>query len=133
MTRVVVAPETSTQTVLGKTVSSLQENVVVSNNAISGTLNSIDDYTEFSSDPELQAGHFLALKFTADWDSYTSVKVGVVPSSIGMDLQEIKTDLDKNGVFRITNISTQKIVVESTNGVQTKRQEYSLTGLTLED
>lgn len=60
------------------------------------------------------------------------MKVGLVPSSIGMDLVEIINDDDHNGVFRITNKDTQKFHVVQTKGGQTKTQIFDLSGLTLE-
>lgn len=68
-----------------------------------------------------------------DYDQFTSVKVGLVPSAIGMDLVEIINDPDKNGVFRVTSTS-QKFKIESTSvdGV-VNTQEFDLSGLILED
>ena len=91
------------------------------------------DYTEFSGDPELQEGNYLALNFVNnDFSQFTSVKVGLVPSSIGMDLVEIINDPDKNGVFRVTSTS-QKFKIQSTSvdGV-VNTQEFDLSGLVLE-
>ena len=91
------------------------------------------DYTEFSSDSELQEGNYLALSFVNnDFSQFTSVKVGLVPSSIGMDLVEIINDPDKNGVFRVTS-TTQKFKIQSTSvdGV-VNTQEFDLSGLVLE-
>lgn len=74
----------------------------------------------------------MALKFaTEDWSDYTSVKVGLVPSAIGMDLVEIINDPDKNGVFRITSPS-QKFKMVATDGENTTTRLLSLSGLTLE-
>ncbi len=92
------------------------------------------DYTGFSGDPELQEGNYLALNFVNnDFSQFTSVKVGLVPSSIGMDLVEIINDPDKNGVFRVTS-TTQKFKIQSTSvdGV-INTQEFDLSGLVLED
>lgn len=47
-------------------------------------------------------------------------------------LVEIKNDPDKNGVFKVTNKNTQKFRIVSTKGNQTKVQEFSLSGLTLQ-
>ena len=91
------------------------------------------DYTEFSGNPELQEGNYLALNFVNnDFSQFTSVKVGLVPSSIGMDLVEIINDPDKNGVFRVTS-TTQKFKIQSTSvdGV-VNTQEFDLSGLVLE-
>ena len=130
MTGVDVTAETSTQEVLGKLVSDVQSDVSIASGVISGTLKYVTDYTQFSGEPELQQGNFLILKFNADdWSAYTSVKVGLVPSAIGMDLVEIKDDPDKNGVYRVTDAATQKFKVVATDGDNTTTQIYSLVGL----
>lgn len=125
-----VEAEASGTTVLGKLVSDLQSNVSVANKTVEGSLNYVTDYTEFSSDPTLQSGNYLALKFS-DFDTRaTSIKVGLVPSAIGMDLVEIINDPDRNGVFRVTS-TTQKFRVVTSDGTSSKTEDYSLTGLTL--
>ena len=50
-----------------------------------------------------------------------------------MDLVEIKTDPDKNGIFKINNKDLQvfKLVATDTNGKK-HEQIYSLAGLTVE-
>lgn len=125
-----VEAEAGTTTVLGELVSDLQSNVAVGADAITGTLKYVEGYTGFSSDPELQDGNFLALKFTADdWSKFTSVKVGLEPS-MGSGLVEIKNDPDKNGVFRVAN-TNQKFKVVATDGADTTTKVYSLAGLVL--
>lgn len=125
-----VEAEAGTTTVLDELVSDLQSNVAVGADAITGTLKYVEGYTGFSSDPELQDGNFLALKFTADdWSKFTSVKVGLEPS-MGSGLVEIKNDPDKNGVFRVAN-TNQKFKVVATDGADTTTKVYSLAGLVL--
>ncbi len=78
------------------------------------------------------AGNFLALKFTdIDTTGLTSLKVGLSPSE-GSGLVELLGDPDMDGVFKITDKTTQKFVIEATNGKNTARIEYDLSGLTLE-
>lgn len=126
-----VEAEAGTTTVLDELVSDLQSNVAVGADAITGTLKYVEGYTGFSSDPELQDGNFLALKFTADdWSKFTSVKVGLEPS-MGSGLVEIKNDPDKNGVFKVSNTS-QVFKVVATDGTDTVTKTYSLAGLVLE-
>ena len=132
MTAPTIDAEAAGSTILGKTVSDLQSDVTVSTGKISGTLKYVTGYTEFSSDPALQEGNYLALKFdTEDWGDYTSVKVGLVPSAIGMDLVEVINDPDKNGVFKVTSPS-QKFKMVATDGENTTTKILSLSGLTLE-
>ena len=108
----------------------MQTGVSVSDTAITGTLKFIEGGLA-ESGPLAGDGNFLALKFTTDdWDAFTSVKVGLVPSASGMDLVEVKTDPDKNGVFKITNKDTQVFRVQTSNGINTVTRDFSLAGLT---
>lgn len=107
--------------------------MAVNDFSISGTLKYVTGYTGFSGDPELQSGHYLVLKFGAeDWSDYTSVKVGLDPSSIGMDLAELINDPDKNGVFRVTDKYNQILKIVYTDGTTTDTKSYSLRDLVLE-
>ena len=122
--------ESSGATLFGKSVSELQTNVSVSGKNITGTLNYVTGYTGFSSNPEEQEGHFLALDLSDnDFTGLTSVMVGLDPSA-GSGLVEIINDPDKNGVFRISN-TRQKFKIVSTDGTYTKTQVFNLSGLTL--
>ena len=88
----------------------------------------VENYVE--SGPLAGSGNYLALKFTStDWDAYTSVKVGLDPSASGMELVEILTDPDKDGVFKISDKDAQNFVVEVSDGTATSRFEYDLSGL----
>lgn len=101
---------------------------MVSDGAITGTLKYVENYVE--SGPLAGSGNYLALKFTStDWDAYTSVKVGLDPSASGMELVEILTDPDKDGVFKISDKDAQNFVVEVSDGSTTSRFEYDLSGL----
>ena len=104
--------------------------MTVNGNKITGTLKYVTDYTGFSSDPALQSGNFLALKFSDIDENITSVKVGIEP---GTPAVEVINDPDMNGVFRILNPATNKFVVTISDGSHTKRQVFDLSGLTLED
>lgn len=121
-------------------VSDLQSNVVVGSNAITGTLNYVEDYTGFSSKVSEQEGNYLALTLAGnDFSGLTSVKIGLRPtykSGEAVDddsgLVEIINDPDRNGVFRISS-NDQVFKIVQTNGTKTKTQTFSLTGLTLEN
>ena len=117
---------------LGKSASALQTNVAVSNNnVVTGTLEYVTGYTGFSSDTELQSGHYVALKWNDPAAGVTSLKVGIVPSSIGREPVECIDDTDRNGVFRVTDPTTQKVVIIQSDGTHTHRQELSLRNLVL--
>ena len=55
--------------------------------------------------------------------------MGLVPSSSGMELEELDSDMD--GVFKITDKDNQKLVIEVFNDEQVTRFVYDLSGLTL--
>lgn len=108
----------------------MQTGVTVSNGAITGTLKFLEDGVAPGT---LEGdGNFLALKFTMeddDWTGFTSVKVGLVPSSTGMPLQDLLSDPDKDGVFKITNKDEQNLVVQVSDGTATSEWQYDLSGL----
>lgn len=113
----------------------MQSDVAVTGKKITGTLKFIEGGLA-ESGPLAGDGNFLALKFDADWDNYESVKVGLVPSSTGMELVELITDPDKNGVFKISGEVDgvqQVFKVVSTDGTYTKTDVYDISGLVLED
>lgn len=118
------------ETVMFETsVSDIQTGVSVTGNAITGHLKYLDsgeiaDYWG--------AGNFLALKFDDVDENATSVKVGLDPSE-GTGLVELLGDPDMNGVFKITDKDEQKFVVEITDGEHIRRQEYDLSGLTVDE
>ena len=106
-------------------VSSIQESdVAVSGKKITGTLKYL------STGPI--AGYFLALKFSDVDPKATSIKVGLNPSE-GSGLVELLGDPDMNGVFKITDKTTQKFRVVITDGHLTKTTDYDLSDLTCED
>lgn len=123
--------ESGSTVLFGKAVSDLQENVIVADGAITGTLKYVTGYTEFSSDPALQEGNYLAVNLANnDYSQFSSVRIGLDPSA-GSGLVEIIEDPDKNGVFRISNTSQKfKIVSTSVDGI-VNTQEFDLSGLTL--
>lgn len=124
---VIVLPEDATATLFNTDVSNLQSNVNVIDNVIIGSLkylSSGDLVTTWG------AGNFIALKFVIiDPDiTYSDIKVGLNPSeSSGL----VTLDADLNGVFKVTDKSTQKFrVVVSKYGVE-KTTDYVLSGLTV--
>jgi hypothetical protein len=76
------------------------------------------------------AGNFIALDFSGiDTEGLTSVKVGLDPSE-GSGLVELDADMD--GVFKVTDKDAQRLVIVATDGTQTARREFELSGLTCE-
>ena len=120
----------SSGTVFDVPVSKLQENVTVSNNKFKGTLKYLDE-----DDAITQVwgyGNFLAFDMSGNnYTGLTSVKVGLVPSA-GTGLVELINDPDKNGICKIEDKNVQKFRVVSTDGTNTKTQDFALNGLTVE-
>lgn len=121
-------PMAPNEKIFGYNVSDLQSNVVVSGNKFSGYLKYI---TTGSLPPTWGNGNFLAAKFLNIPSTATKCMVGLEPSQ-GSGLVDIIDDPDKNGTFKITDPTQQKLIVETTiNGV-VNRQEYDLSGLVCE-
>ena len=112
----------------GTSVSDMQTSVAVAGNAVTGTLKYLSSGQLVT---DWGAGNFLALKWTDIPEGTTSLKVGLVPSA-GSGLIEAIDDPDHNGVFKITNKDTQRFVVETSDGLYTKKQSFSLSGLTVQ-
>ena len=124
---VVTAAESGDTTLFGKKVSDLQSNIVVGENAISGSLKHVTGYTEFSSKSSEQEGHYLALKFdVTPADAVTTVEL------VGGTKGPVTLDADKNIVLLIKSNTTQSIKVVSTKDGASVTKTYTLTGLTLE-
>lgn len=123
-----VEAEDPTDTILGKVVNTLQDNIVVSDTGITGTLKYVTGYTGYSGNPAEQSGNFLALKFTAPAGSTTTVEL--IGGTAG-----VKTlDSDMNLVARITNKRTQKLrVISTTSGGDKLTKVLDLSLLTLEN
>ncbi len=126
MTSLTVEAEDGETSLFGRKVKTMQTDITINDNAITGTLKYISSGAIAQ---DWGAGNFLCLKFPdADIESMT-VKVGLNPSE-GSGL--VALDSDKNGVFKITDKNVQKFVVLQQNGAQQKLQEFDLSGLTLE-
>lgn len=122
-----VEPEDPSSVVLGKAVSSLQEDVVVHDKFIKGNLKYVTGYTGFSGDEAEQSGNYLALKFEASDGATTTVQL-----LGGTHKNPVTLDSDMNCVFRITDRNTQRIKVVTTLGDDTITKIYSLAGLSIE-
>ena len=93
---------------------------------ITGTLKYVDDYTGFSSDPELQSGNYIVFH-------------AAVPDVEGVTItakMDNTSTLDADGiaVFRVRDKSSQTLtIVASKDGYDSVTKTYSLTGLTCEE
>ena len=110
------------ESLFGKTVDKLQENVFIKDGKVYGKLFYLTDYTQYSESPELQVGNFLALHATANNDE-------VIAVSMKNGFSEPR-NLDSDGlvVFRIADKDTQ--TVKFTN--KGKTVEFDLTNLVCE-
>lgn len=108
----------------GKTISDLQNNVVIGENSISGTLHYINDYTGFSGDPSLQSGNYLVIHATSQVEGATiTVKV----------TNPVTLDDDGIAVLRIADKATQTVTITaSADGYTSVSKVYTLNGLTCE-
>ena len=105
--------------------SELQSDISVKTDEITGTLHNVTGYTDFSSIPGEQSGHYLALKIPSSGDDETTVEV------VGGTKGPVKLDSDRNIVLLITSTS-QSVKVVKKKGSETVDKTYSLTNLTLE-
>lgn len=112
---------------LGLHADDLQSNVSVSNGVIAGNLKYVTGYTGFSGKVEEQSGNYLALTFAKE--GATTIKVKMSPSYSGGRWTTL--DPDGTNIFRVHD-TTQKILVQVTEGTEVTSNEYSLSGLTLE-
>ncbi len=109
----------------GKVASDLQDDIEIGDDAITGELMYVDDYTGFSSDVSLQSGNYVALHFETDVED-TTITVTVTNPSV----------LDEDGIIicRIADKDTQTItVVASKEGYESVTKVYDLSGLTVHD
>ena len=106
----------------GKVIGDLQSNVLIGNNTIAGTLNYVDDYTGFSSDPALQSGNYLVLHATVKQAVTPRITVTVTNPSV----------LDSDGiiVLRIADKNSQTVtVVAEADGYEKTTRVFTLNGL----
>lgn len=106
--------------VYDKTANDLQSSIVIGEDAITGTLNRVTDYSAFGADE--QDGNFLALSLSANED--VEIKTELVNGVHG----EVTVD-DGFCVYRITDKTQQSIKVIFTKGQDIVTKTYSLTGL----
>lgn len=103
--------------------SDFQSNILVKNEAISGTLKSVEGITEF---PEgEQDGHFLALALTAK--EGTTIKTKVING-----VHDEVTVEDGFCLYRITDKDNQKIQVNYEGEGVKLTSVYDLSGLVME-
>lgn len=103
--------------------------MTVANGKVTGSLQFIEGGLA-PSGPLAGDGYFLALKWSNPQETVTSLKVGIIPSQ-GSGLVEAIDDTDRNGVFKVTDKTSQDIVIIQRDGKNTNTQTLDLSGLTL--
>lgn len=122
-----IQPEDPSTIVLGKQVSELQENIMISSkNVISGNLKYIDDFTQYSSLPSEQEGHFFAMTIDAPADAIVKYQLSSGPKG------EIDITPDDRQIVNRIKSPDQTIKITTTVNGYTKSVVYYLGGLTLE-
>lgn len=121
-----IEPEDGEAVLFGKTVNDLQSDIVIGDDQITGTLHYVEDYLDFSSEPNQQSGNYLALKFSAPEGAKTTVEV------LGGTKGPVTLDEDMNIVLLIADEESQSVEVTVTKGEDSVTKTYGLTGLTLE-
>lgn len=119
-----VTPTTATTTRYGKTVSDLQQDVMVHDNWIAGDLKYVEGYTGFSGEVSEQSGHYLALDIDFTEGASASITFNGKTAQFGDD---------KFVVLRITKETLHKtvaITVTAQNGEKVTN-EYKLGSLHL--
>lgn len=125
-----IAPESQASSVFEVPVSSIQGNdMTVSNGALTGTSKWLAGPNGITA--KWGAGNFIVLKWSDIDPKATSIKVGLEPSA-GTGLVECYEDLDRNGIFKITNKNIQKFKMIISDGVHARVQYLDLSGLTLQ-
>lgn len=104
----------------------MQSGITVSGNKITGTLLK---QTSGQIVTDWGQGYFIGLKFTPDSHA-TTTKVGLSPSA-GSGL--VSLDEDNLAMFKLTDISSQKLKVVSLRTGEEKTWMFDLSGLTLSD
>ena len=111
----------------GKTVNDLQENVVIGEDNITGTLKHVTGYTGFSSVEAEQSGNYLALKIDTEAEDATTV-VELVGGTKG----PVTLDDDMNIVLLIRDKDAQTVKITVQSGEESVEKTYELSGLVLE-
>ena len=98
---------------------------VSSDGVFTGTLHYVTDYTGFSGNADEQHGNYLAIKVSGDADR---VRV----KSTGRGASWITLDASREHVWILKNGNQGGFIVEEKKGDQIVTNEYSFSGLTLE-
>ena len=128
MTSPTVSPEISGGQAYGMDVSALQTGISILGSKITGKLNYVKNFLQFSDDPTEQEGTFLALQVDAPEGVeryHELIGANKTPGERKFDAG------DKLLVCRITDKTKQKIKLTAKCGSESKSTIYDLSGLEL--
>lgn len=104
----------------------MQTSIAVSGDDITGTLKYLSSGQLVT---DWGPGNFIALEFEESDTDVTDIKVGL-ENTLGAGMQSLDSDMD--GVFKITNKNTQKLVVCEMRDGFACPSVFDLSGLTLQ-
>lgn len=131
MDKATIAPESQGNSVYNVAVSDIQgSDLAVANGAITGTSKWLSGSNAITN--VWGAGNFIVLKWSDIDPKANSIKVGLEPSA-GSGMVECYEDLDRNGLFKITNKNIQKFKLIVSDGKHSRVQYLDLSGLTLQE
>lgn len=113
---------------LGKYVGDLEEDIVVSNGSISGTLKYVTEYTGFSGDLEEQEGNYLALYYRVPEVDDVTIKVTTNTSTVTLDPDGLHIIRIKGGKV----VGKKITVTASKEGYKSVKRVYALDNLVCE-
>lgn len=116
-----VEADDPSETRYGKSVSDLQNDIVINDDSISGTLNYVTGYTGYSGDTDLQSGYYIALKLNVPNGATTTIAA----LNNGGSGNPVDLGSDDYAVGRITT-KNAKIVISTTLAGVTVSKTYSL-------
>lgn len=121
-----VGVDTSSEPAYGKPISDLMENVTLKNYTFFGKLKHVEQYTQFSNDPEEQEGNYLVVSVVPEEEAKTKFEL------LGGTAGEKTLDPDDHQIVcRIRNTS-QKLKITSEKEGRKTTSIYSMSGLKLE-
>lgn len=110
----------------GLQVDALQENIQITEDAITGKLKKVESYPQFGDEEASSPGHYLALDVEVPDGAKVTTKIEGGTNPDYVDLTS-----DKFCVYRIKNTS-QKIKIKTQKGDEEVEKTYGLTGLELD-
>lgn len=115
----------------GKAASDLQTGITIANNAITGTLKPVTDYTGFSETTELQSGYYLALDFSGTTPTDATIVVKLSSDVTGTTLGDDGLIVERVEALTATETEKTLTVTVTADDYPTSTTTYDLSGLTL--